>query len=112
MLGIFFLMSITIKKADVKHKEHQFAHPMKIFIDIRKNILENHRLLSTQPSVDIPANSLPSHDILDALVNAVTAARLAASMETLPPEPIRDMLGLPMQMVYSPFELRSKKRRH
>ena len=63
-------MSIATKRADVKHKEHQFVHPMTIFID--------------------------------ALVNAVTAARLDASMETLPSEPIRDTLGLPMQMVYSP----------
>ena len=44
-------------------------------------------------------------DIHDALVNAVTASRLDASMETLPPEPERDRLGLPMQMVYSPFKL-------
>lgn len=81
LLDIFFLMSISIKKADVKHKEHQFAHPMAIFID--------------------------------ALVNAAPAARLDASMETLPPEPIREMLGLPMQMVYAPSELvGSKKRRH
>ena len=70
-------MSIRIKKADVKHKENQFAHLITIF--------------------------------LDALVNAVTAARLDASMETLPPEPTRDMFGLPMQMVYSPSELRSKR---
>jgi predicted RNase H-like nuclease len=44
---------------------------------------------------------LARDDIHDALVNAVTAARLDASMETLPSEPIRDMLGLPMQMVYT-----------
>ena len=41
------------------------------------------------------------NDILDALVNAVTAARLDSNMETLPPEPVIDMLGLPMQMIYS-----------
>ena len=41
-------------------------------------------------------------DIHDGLVNAVTAACLDAAMETLPPEPTRDLLGLPMQMVYSP----------
>ncbi len=44
---------------------------------------------------------LARDDIHDALANAVTAARLDASMETLPLEPIRDMLGLPMQMVYT-----------
>ena len=60
-----------------------------------------------------PRKQLAPDDILDALVNAVTAARLDASMETLPPEPTRDMLGLPMQMVYSPSELvGSKKKRH
>ncbi|MGD8649490.1 MAG: DUF429 domain-containing protein [Desulfobacterales bacterium] len=59
-----------------------------------------------------PRKQLAQDDILDALVNAVTAARLDASMETLPPEPTRDMLGLPMQMVYSPAELGSKNRRH
>ena len=48
-----------------------------------------------------PRRQLAQDDILDALVNAVTAARLDASMETLPAEPIRDMLGIPMQMVYS-----------
>lgn len=47
---------------------------------------------------------LARDDIHDALANAVTAVRLDARIETLPPEPIRDMLGLPMQMVYSPFE--------
>jgi predicted RNase H-like nuclease len=52
-----------------------------------------------------PRQQLACDDILDALVNAVTAARLDASKETLPPEPIRDMLGLPMQMVYSPSDL-------
>lgn len=35
-LAYFFLMSITLKKADVKHKEHQFVHPITIFIDVRK----------------------------------------------------------------------------
>jgi predicted RNase H-like nuclease len=55
-----------------------------------------------------PRKQLAHDDILDALVNAVTAARLDASMETLPSEPIRDILGLPMQMVYSPCELWSK----
>jgi len=54
---------------------------------------------------------LARDDIYDALVNAVTAARLDASLETLPPEPIKDTLGLPMQMVYSPSELWAKKRR-
>jgi len=44
---------------------------------------------------------LARDDIHDALVNAVTAARLDASMATLPPEPTRDLLGLPMQMVYT-----------
>ena len=77
---IFFIMKITIKKVDVKHKEHQSAHLMTIFID--------------------------------ALANAVTATRLDSSMDTLPPEPTRDMLGLPMQMVYSPSELKSKKKSH
>jgi len=51
-----------------------------------------------------PRKQLARDDIHDALVNAVTAARLDISMETLPsePEPIRDILGIPMQMVYSP----------
>ena len=44
---------------------------------------------------------LARDDILDALVNAVTAARLDSNMETLPSEPVMDMLGLPMQMIYS-----------
>ncbi len=44
---------------------------------------------------------LTCDDILDALVNAVTATRLDRNMETLPPEPVMDMLGLPMQMIYS-----------
>ena len=47
---------------------------------------------------------LARDDILDALVNAVTAVRLNVSMATLPPEPTRDTLNLPMQMVYSPLE--------
>jgi predicted RNase H-like nuclease len=51
-----------------------------------------------------PRKQLAYDDILDAMVNAVTAARLDASMEMLPPEPIRDMLVLPMQMVYSPSD--------
>jgi len=52
------------------------------------------------------AKQLTRDDIHDALANAVTAARLDVSMETLPPEPepIRDMLGIPMQIVYSPSE--------
>ena len=58
-----------------------------------------------------PRKQLAHDDILDALVNAVTATRLDASMETLPPEPIMDMLGLPMQMVYSPSGQWSKRRR-
>ena len=51
-----------------------------------------------------PRKQLARDDIHDALVNAVTAARLDVAMETLPaePKPIRDMLGIPMQMVYSP----------
>ena len=44
---------------------------------------------------------LARDDIHDGLVNAITAARLDASMETLPSEPTRDRLGLPMQMVYT-----------
>ena len=58
-----------------------------------------------------PRKQLAYDDILDALVNAVTAARLDVSMEMLPPEPIRDRLGLPMQMVYSPSDWQSKRRR-
>ena len=54
---------------------------------------------------------LARDDIIDALVNAVTASRLDAAMGTLPAEPIRDMLGVPMQMVYSPSGLRVKRRR-
>lgn len=53
-----------------------------------------------------PRKQLAHDDILDALVNAVTAARLNVSKETLPPEPSRDIFGLPMQMVYSPSNLR------
>jgi hypothetical protein len=33
---ILFFMSIRIKKADVKHKEHQFVHLMIISIDVRQ----------------------------------------------------------------------------
>ena len=40
-------------------------------------------------------------DIYDALVNAVTATRLDKMIKTLPPEPTKDTLGLPMQMVYT-----------
>ena len=50
-------------------------------------------------------------DSQDALVNAVTAARLEASMATLPPEPTRDVLDLPMQMVFSPSEPLTEKGR-
>ena len=39
-------------------------------------------------------------DILDALVNAVTATRLNSSGLTLPETPPRDRCGLPMEMVY------------
>jgi predicted RNase H-like nuclease len=48
-----------------------------------------------------PRQQLARDDILDALANAVTAIRLDKNMETLPPEPITDMVGLPMQMIYS-----------
>ncbi|MGD2016152.1 MAG: DUF429 domain-containing protein [Desulfobacterales bacterium] len=44
---------------------------------------------------------LARDDIYDALVNAVTATRLDKMMKTLPPEPTKDTLGLPMQMVYT-----------
>ena len=49
-----------------------------------------------------PRKQLARDDIFDALVNAVTASRLDAAMEMLPVEPNSDILGLPMQMVYSP----------
>jgi len=47
-----------------------------------------------------PRKQLARDDILDALVTAITASRLDDSIETLPTEPVRDTLGLPMQMVY------------
>ena len=52
-----------------------------------------------------PRKHLTRDDIFDALVNAVTASRLDMAIETLPAEPIRDTLGIPMQMVYSPCDL-------
>jgi predicted RNase H-like nuclease len=44
---------------------------------------------------------LARDDIHDALINAVTATRLDRMMKTLPSEPTKDVLGLPMQMVYT-----------
>lgn len=40
------------------------------------------------------------HDILDALVAAVTARRAASKLATLPPSPPTDDRGLPMEIVY------------
>ena len=58
-----------------------------------------------------PRKQLARDDIYDALVNAVTASRLDDSMQTLPFEPGRDMLGIPMQMVFSPSELLPERAR-
>ncbi len=58
-----------------------------------------------------PRKHLARDDIFDALVNAVTASRLDAAVETLPAQPNCDILGVPMQMVYSPSGLVVKRRR-
>jgi len=58
-----------------------------------------------------PRKQLARDDIHDALVNAVTASRLDDSIETLPAEPGRDKLGLPMQMVFSPSAPLTKRGR-
>ena len=41
-----------------------------------------------------------SDDILDAVVNAITAASVPNQLRTLPNSPEFDSRGLPMQMVY------------
>jgi predicted RNase H-like nuclease len=52
-----------------------------------------------------PRRHLARDDIHDALVNAITASLLDDPIKTLPAEPGRDRLGLPMQMVYASPEL-------
>lgn len=49
-----------------------------------------------------PAKQIAPDDILDALANAVTALRLEEAGATLPEDPPKDRLGLPMEMVYAP----------
>ena len=39
-------------------------------------------------------------DILDAMVAAITASVNPAALQTLPPHPVTDQFGLPMEMVY------------
>ena len=51
-----------------------------------------------------PRRDLSPDDILDAMVNAVTATRLEHCEATLPADPPRDALGLPMEMVYASSE--------
>lgn len=71
----------------------------------RRAVLNNYFGRSSaviQTALDrYPRKQLARDDILDALVNAATAARLDRNIQTLPPEPVTDTVGLPMQMIYT-----------
>jgi predicted RNase H-like nuclease len=54
-----------------------------------------------------PRKGLARDDILDALVNAVTALRLKHGAVTLPDHPPMDRSGFPMEIVYAPVPVPS-----
>jgi predicted RNase H-like nuclease len=83
------------------------AHPKKSREgrEERLDVLQRHDPRSLEIFNDalkrFPRKAVSPDDILDALVNALAAARLTTAGATLPEDPPTDRHGLPMEMVFA-----------
>ncbi|MGD8252227.1 MAG: DUF429 domain-containing protein [Desulfobacterales bacterium] len=86
---------------------HPMAHPKKSREgrEERLDVLQRHDPRSLEIFNDalkrFPRKAVSPDDILDALVNALAAARLTTAGATLPEDPPTDRHGLPMEMVFA-----------
>jgi predicted RNase H-like nuclease len=83
---------MTFYKKDAAGEAERLEVLQRIYPGAKSHFLEFKKTL--------PPKSAAPDDLLDALAAAVTGLLGGTRLQTLPPSPERDRLGLPMEMVY------------
>jgi predicted RNase H-like nuclease len=69
-------------------------------LEVLQRVYGQAKALFSKLKKDLPGKDAAPDDLLDALAAAVTGLLGGTRLQTLPPSPERDSMGLPMEMVY------------